>query len=481
MKVLANLSIRNKIVGIILGTTIPALGFGFWLVSVNAIRTFEQDLLQKTELIARAAGVYSAVGLQFEDVQQARDAFLPLSGIDYVTESHIYSNDGQLLRDLEQGLSASYSQSGDSPPPPEVPGEPGCEIREGSVHCFMPVLWDGDPYGMIYVRGTTEALEQSKRDHLTYMFSVMAVLVIAAVIFAYVLQGFISHPILHLSEQTQSISASGDYSIRVEKPGNDEIGILYDEFNAMLAQIQRRQHDLERSNRDLDQFAYVASHDLKAPLRAIASLSSWIEEDIEDLLSAESREHLDLLRRRVQRMDNLIDGILEYSRAGRLGHEGERVDVRQLLEEVIELQAPPRGFTIAITSEMPVFTVRRLRLEQVFANLINNAIKYHHRAAGRIEIRARRQDGFFEFEVADDGPGIAPQHHEKVFMMFQTLQPRDQVESTGLGLSLVKKLVEEEGGEIHLESDLGAGSRFRFTWPVEPIEHGGGTTEEHQP
>jgi len=276
----------------------------------------------------------------------------------------------------------------------------------------------------------------------------------------------ISNPILYLAEMAQRISANADYTIRVPKPGNDEIGVLYDGFNDMLEQIQKRQEDLERSNRDLDQFAYVASHDLKAPLRAIATLSGWIEEDLQDKLSPEAADQMRLLRSRVQRMDGLIEGILQYSRVGRLDSHGERVDVDHMLREIVEFLAPPDGFKVEIAPDMPVLVTKRMRLEQVFSNLINNAIKYHDREDGRVDVTVRRAGRFFEFSVADDGPGIAEEHHDKVFMMFQTLQPRDQVESTGLGLSLVKKLVEEEGGSVSLSSELGKGATFRFSWPA---------------
>lgn len=457
MRFFANLSIRNKLAGIILVTTILALGVGFTLVIVTSLRLFEEHLVQTIDVIARAAGDYSAFGLAFDDPVEGEASLAQLREFDNVVEAHLFDNDKNLF--------VSYSRSGEATPPAEV-YDSHREIRDGFVHLFTPVFWHGDRWGTIYVRATTAELEEQKRRHLTAMATLMGALVIAAVVFAYFLQGLISGPILALAGKAQEISSNADYSIRVRKPGSDEIGILYDGFNDMLAQIQRRQEELERSNRDLDQFAYVASHDLKAPLRAIATLSGWLEEEIADRLSAEGKEQMRLLRGRVQRMDALIEGILRYSRAGRSDSRGEPVDVGELLREVIELLAPPRGFEIRIGSEMPQLFTRRLRLSQVFSNLIDNAIKYHDRADGRVEITAEQQDGCYEFAVADDGPGIPPQHQERVFVMFQSLQPRDEVESTGLGLSLVKKLVEEEGGRITLESEEGQGATFRFTWPA---------------
>ncbi len=224
---------------------------------------------------------------------------------------------------------------------------------------------------------------------------------------------------------------------------------------------------LERINQELDQYAYVVSHDLKAPLRAIANLSEWIEEDIADNLTDDTRKQMTLLRGRVARMGDLINGILQYSRIGRIDNEVESVDVNELLQEIIAGLAVPEGFVIDIAPDMPVFETARVPLSQVFANLLSNAIKYHHQPEqGHVKVNVREVDGeFYEFSVHDDGPGIAPEYHEKMFGIFQTLNARDKVESTGVGLSIVKKIVEIQGGKIILESAEGEGSTFRFSVP----------------
>ncbi len=223
---------------------------------------------------------------------------------------------------------------------------------------------------------------------------------------------------------------------------------------------------LEVSNKELDQFAYVASHDLKAPLRGIANLSQWIEEDLGDRVTDEAREHLTLLRGRVQRMEGLIDGILQYSRTDRAQEPPESIDVGEVLTDVIELIAPPEGADIQVAEDMPVLFTERLPLQQVFMNLIGNALKYARRPDVLVEVTVDEQRDFHEFAVTDNGPGIAPEYHERIFGIFQVLEARDSVEGTGIGLSLVKKIVENRGGEIRVESDLGKGSSFKFTWPT---------------
>jgi signal transduction histidine kinase len=222
--------------------------------------------------------------------------------------------------------------------------------------------------------------------------------------------------------------------------------------------------ELEATNRDLDQFAYVASHDLKAPLRGIATLSEWIEEAIGGQISGETRRQLDLLRGRVHRLEALIDGILSYSRAGRVREKIEAVNVGALLADCRELLAPAPEATIDI-GPMPTLMAERVPLQQIFMNLISNALKHAARPDVRVELRCADAGHAYDFSVRDNGPGIAPQFHERVWGIFQTLQPRDRVEGTGIGLSVVKKLVESRGGEVSLESEPGSGATFHVLWP----------------
>lgn len=236
-----------------------------------------------------------------------------------------------------------------------------------------------------------------------------------------------------------------------------------EELTYLTAVLAQTNSALEKRNHELDQFAYVASHDLKAPLRAIANLSEWIEEDISDTLNQENRHQMNLLRGRVQRMEALINGLLQYSRVGRVATETEPIDVTDLLLEVLSFIAPPPD-TVILEPGMPTLVTQRLPLFQVFSNLISNAIKHHHRSDPKVTISVKDQGRFYEFAIADDGTGIAPQYHEKVFGIFQTLQARDRAENTGIGLAIVKKIVESFGGYIRLESQEGQGATFYFTW-----------------
>ncbi|NJL29636.1 MAG: HAMP domain-containing protein [Thermoanaerobaculia bacterium] len=327
MKAVANLPIRTKLAGFVVVSTFLSLGTGFALVIYTTIQSFEDELIRSTRLVAHVVGDYSAISLAFNDTTDAKISLGKLQEVPNVTDAVIYDERGRVF--------VSYNRSGEIRAPSAV-RDNGCDLERGAVHCFVPIVNDGKSYGTIYLRASSAELDARIRGYVLYVLLLMAALVAAGFVFAYLLQGFISEPILELARAARQISEHTDYSLRVVKPGEDEIGQLYDGFNAMLAQIQQRQQQLERSNRDLDQFAYVASHDLKAPLRAIATLSSWIEEDLAGKLDDEGKRQMELLRSRVRRMDGLIDGILHYSRIGRVETRGERVEVARLIAEVIE-------------------------------------------------------------------------------------------------------------------------------------------------
>ncbi len=224
-------------------------------------------------------------------------------------------------------------------------------------------------------------------------------------------------------------------------------------------------HELEAANEELKNFAYVVSHDLKAPLRAIGSLADWLTVDQADRLDDEGKEHLRLIVSRVRRMDGLIEGILDYSRVGRIREQATPVDLERLVHEVIDSLAPPAHIAVTVQGPLPTVVVEKTRIRQVFQNLISNAIKYMDKPAGRVAVRCAPERDAWRFSVTDNGPGIEPRHHERVFQLFQTLAPRDRVESTGVGLALVKKIVEMYGGQVWIESTPGQGSTFHFTLP----------------
>jgi signal transduction histidine kinase len=238
------------------------------------------------------------------------------------------------------------------------------------------------------------------------------------------------------------------------------------------ARLFREAHELiaalGKSNHDLDQFAYVASHDLRAPLRGIANLSTWVEEDMGERLTERSREHLGLLRGRVRRLEDLIQGVLDYSRAGRVADEPINVDVGELVREIVELVAAAPGARVKIAPNLPVLWTTRAPLQQVFLNLVTNALKYSNKSDPHVEIGAEPSADGWEFYVRDDGPGIPRRYQSQIWGLFQTLHSRDRIESTGIGLAIVQRIVEAHGGRAWIDSEEGRGATFRFTWPKDP-------------
>lgn len=239
------------------------------------------------------------------------------------------------------------------------------------------------------------------------------------------------------------------------------------------AELQLNEYmvNLERTNRELDKFAYVVSHDLKAPLRAIGNLTEWIEEDLGKDTPETVLNNFEIIKSRVIRMEALINGILEYSKASRKDAVQETFAVASVIKDTFDLIGAPENCKLDIGKNMPVITTEKIKLQQVFLNLLNNAVKFNDKQNKLIEVSVEELKSFWHFKIRDNGPGIEKKFHERIFVIFQTLNARDEVESTGIGLSIVRKIVEEMGGQIWLESETGKGSTFEFTWPKTTVRN----------
>ncbi len=231
----------------------------------------------------------------------------------------------------------------------------------------------------------------------------------------------------------------------------------------------RRWRSAERAvsdvNRELREFAYIISHDLKAPLRAIRTIADWLRADYADKLDAQGKEYVTLLTNRANRMQNLIDGVLQYSRIGRTEQGTVPVDLAQVVPEIVENLGAPEHITVHIENGLPTVDADPTRITQVFQNLLSNAIKYMDKPQGRITVACAEQGSFWQFRISDNGPGIEAKDFERIFKLFQTLGRRDDSDSTGIGLTIAKKIVELYGGRIWVESEVGQGSTFFFTFP----------------
>jgi signal transduction histidine kinase len=221
---------------------------------------------------------------------------------------------------------------------------------------------------------------------------------------------------------------------------------------------------LIKSNQDLEQFAYVASHDLKSPLNATRKLVGWLSEDCENILPDSSKKHLRLLNNRTDRMNKLLDDLLDYARIGRQEYAPQELDLAETAHEIYNLLDHPKGFTLSADTQ--ALFLPKTPLEIVLRNLISNAVKHHDKTTGHIQILYQKNNNMHQFSVQDDGPGIPSELYDKAIEMFQTLRPRDKVEGSGMGLSLSKKTIEHYGGRLTIKSDGIRGTIIMFTWPI---------------
>ena len=296
-------------------------------------------------------------------------------------------------------------------------------------------------------------------------------------------------PVVQLRDAAMKFGKSGT-DVEVKIKSHDELGDLAASFNEMATarstaeaemlntrdeledRVEERTRELEHLNdelvvinKELNDFAYIVSHDLKAPLRGIGSLATWLASDYADVLDDTGKEQLQLLLDRAKKMESLIESVLKYSRVGRIREDREVVDTNELVDSSVEMIAPPENVQVSIEGKLPWVEGERTRLEQVFQNLIGNAVKFIDKPVGFVTISCADEGAMWRFAVKDNGPGIDSRYYDQIFQIFQTLSPPDDKGSTGIGLTLVKKIVEMHGGTIWVESNLGEGSTFFFTLP----------------
>ncbi|MEO6542297.1 MAG: ATP-binding protein [Ferruginibacter sp.] len=297
-----------------------------------------------------------------------------------------------------------------------------------------------------------------ERTHtFSFIFIILTIIIgITSTIYIVTLISKRIKSMVHLAEDI----SKGQFTI-VNDTRNDELTGLSRSLNIMSDKLSKNIHALENRNRELDKFAYVVSHDLKAPVRGIHNVIKWIEEDLGTELSPEMKKYLSIIPQRTKRMEDLINGLLDYARISEKTQTSE-VDVNELVREIVETIVP-RHFKVEI-GNLPTLFTEPIKLEQVFTNLISNSIKYTPHLQGQIFVTCEEFPDFYRFSVKDNGIGIDPEYHKKIFEIFQTLREKDEMESTGVGLAIVKKIIEEQQGTIQVNSKPNEGAEFIFTW-----------------
>ncbi len=526
------------------GLLLASYLYGYWMprLLADAENSYQSSLSSHLDSVAEGL-VPLLLGKQLDAIYGNLDALLKKN--ENWASIELFDPQGRLLYPLDAPTASKRHKDDD------------VRILKQDIRYLDTNLGD-----LVVKVSLTEKLDVIRRDYVRLFYLLFIVMFLFFLTTGFILELLVRRPIKHLADASQRL-AEGDFGMPLPATGNDEIGTLMKSFVAMRDAIslntgklsdaneqlrlevkERKQAEevirehsaqIEAVNRELESFAYVVSHDLKAPLRAITSLSSWLDADYGDKLDEQGRESLGLLVQRAKRMNSLIDGILQYSRVGRVKEGMKLTDLNEVVKDVIDLLSAPAGVTVTIETELPTLLCEKTRIYQVFQNLISNAVKHLDKPEGVIRIGCVdsselgvqcsekvesgvgssefgdtplspplirgedrkiplnppllkgevnqspplekggqggfKSENYYTFYVSDNGPGIEEKYFDKIFQMFQTLKPRDEVENTGVGLTIVKKIVEMYGGKIWLESKLGEGSTFWFTLPKR--EHGG--------
>ncbi len=488
-----DLSLRTEIMFICLGVSVFSLLItGVILLSLDHMSmkdSLRDKLISQADIIGQSA----ASAIVFYDMDFAAKLLAGLGANQHIQSASLYSTDGTLF--------SSYTKQDTSDnmaitPLTEAPAPDRVRFTSTFLEVTRPCLLNKEQVGVIALRSDLTELATRLRYSVLIFAGVLLAASLASWLLSWWGQRVIMRPVNALTVAAKQVTEEGDYELRVAYCGADELGTLARAFNAMLDQIHKtttqltlneqellkhRQHleklvalrtnDLETAMQELKDFAYIVSHDLKAPLRAISQLSTWINEDYGPGMPAEGQQQLSLICERVKRMHNLIDGILQYSRIGRVQEQRRPIDLNQVVQDALHLLVPPPHIKVRIDGKLPTVMAEQVRMEQLFQNLISNGIKYMDKPQGEIVISTgdtqSGEEHLCRIIVADNGMGIEEKYYHKIFQIFQTLAPQtSNTDSTGIGLSLVKKIVELHGGTIEVESEFGKGSKFIFTLAV---------------
>jgi signal transduction histidine kinase len=492
-----DISIKRKLTVIVMATSAAALLMAGAATIIYERVTFPKSLAQHLASLADVVGNNSAAAILFNDENTAVETLRALKATPNIMMAQIYRKDGRVL--------ASYLRAGEtmatlSPTQSTFSQE---TIAADHVDIFRPIFLGTERVGGIGLRSDLTDVKARLGVYTRTWLAVLFVSLLGALGIAALLQRVVSFPILNLARVARRISNEHDYSQRAVKETGDEIGALVDGFNEMLSQIEARDGaltqaqgelekrvrdlqqevaerqraekalaekavELERSNAELQQFAYVASHDLQEPLRMVSIYTQLLAKRYGPKLDGSALEFIDFAVAGVKRMRLLIRDLLEYSRVGTRGQFLAMTDCNAVLDLTLNnLDAVIEESRARITrGPLPAIMADDVQLGQLFQNLISNAIKYRDSKPPEIHVGCKQEESHWLFWVRDNGIGIDPQYGERIFIIFQRLHGKGEYPGSGIGLAICKKIVERHGGKIWVESEPGKGSTFYFTLPA---------------
>ena len=501
-KVFNDMTIRRKLMSIImLACTISLL-----LVCTAFIMwqwfSLRKSMVRNLSTQAKVIADNCKASVTFEEPQDADDVLKALKAEPSIVFGGVYTIEGDIF-------ASYYRIDQKQTTPPDQVERIGHVFKDKLLTVYEPIIVEDKDVGTVCLQSTLSNLYRAlKRDIIV---SAGALVFVSLLIFfiSAKLQKVISEPILDLANVAKIISEKKEYSIRVNKHSKDELGLLIKAFNEMLAQIQQRdlalvnsneqlekkveertvdlkeevavrrkaEQDLAQtvkklmiSNRELQEFTRIAAHDLQTPLRAIGILSDWISEDYNRKFDEKGTKNARLLSGRAKRMSRLLNAVIQYSELSLVDRKQEFLDLNEILSEVTGSIQIPDYINLTIENKLPVVKGVRKFMHELFNNLINNAINCFEKSDGYIKIGCVEDGDFWKFSVSDNGPGIDEKYFGKIFEIFQMLSLRDVTENVGIGLSIVKKVVELYDGQVWVESKLGEGSTFFFTLPKSTVK-----------
>ena len=494
---ISNMTVRRKLISIIMvacTTSLILVGAVFIIWQWFSLR---HSMVRTLSTQAKVIADNCKASITFEEPQDANDVLKALRTESTIVFGGIYTIDGDIFAsyyraDQDRNISSVKIQMA------------GYFFDNDLLTVFEPVIVEGRNVGIVCLRSTLSNLYMTLKRDIAVVIGALSIISLLIFLVSAELQKIISVPILDLAEVAKVISEKKEYSIRVNKSSKDELGLLIKAFNEMLAQIQQRDlalvnanEQLEKkveertadlkdevsvrrkaenelanavkkltiSNRELREFTRIAAHDLQTPLRSIGILSDWISEDYARRFGDKGHINAKLLVSRAKRMSRLLNAIIQYSEISLVDRKQECLDLNEILSDVIANIEIPKSIEIIVENKLPVVMGVPKFIQQVFSNLILNAIRYMGKPDGFVKIGCVDDGEFWKFSVTDNGSGIEEKYYTKIFEIFQMLSLRDETENIGIGLSIVKKVVELYDGRVWVESEVGKGSTFFFTLP----------------
>jgi signal transduction histidine kinase len=481
---------KSKITLVVMATSGAALLLAILALLVDEYVSHRQDAARRLRIIAQIVATQSSAAVLFKDARAAEEILGSLRAEEELVAASIYTVEGHLF--------VRYLRPDARPEDlPARPGHPGSGFRDGNFEMFEPIVVDQKPMGTFYLRSDLRQLRARLVWNVVIAFCVLAGAALIAVSLASRLLSRVMRPILNLEQLANTVTTQRDYAVRARQESDDEVGRLVHAFNEMLAQIQLRDDALRKAQgeleervqartvalqnalRELESFTYTISHDLRAPLRAMSGFSRALLEDYGSSLDPGGREFATRISSAAKKMDSLILDLLDYSRLTRQEVKIERVELEPLASEVVrqmEAEARERRATVVLERPLPAVLGHALTLSQALTNLVSNGIKFVGPGVDpMVRIRATRRDSVVRIEVEDNGIGIAPEYHERIFRIFERLNPSETFPGTGIGLAIVRRATERMGGRSGVESELGRGSRFWIELPAAPEPPPAGT------